>query len=231
MIRAMVDAATDLPDDLLAWIGATAGGEIVEVRRQARWRPTYFIDVAAPDVRTTVLKMARAPRHVIERSALLSTFNTEREALVLRALQGSEVRVPPYLGINADTGSLLMEKVEGSAQVHEVDRPRPTAHPRARLRGADRGPAPGRHRTHHARRRSRGPDVGRGRRARQLPRLRRDRSRHGAAQAARATPIRCWRSPAPGPTTGSRRSTGRRVSCRATAAPTSSCSPVTGSPR
>ncbi len=123
MIRAMVDAAAELPDDLRAWIAATAGGEVVEIRRQARWRPTYFIDVAAPDVQTTVLKMARAPRHVIERSALLSTFNTEREALVLRALQGSEVRVPPYLGIYADTGSLLMEKVEGSAQVHEVTDP------------------------------------------------------------------------------------------------------------
>jgi aminoglycoside phosphotransferase (APT) family kinase protein len=123
MLRGMPDATADLPDDLLAWIATTAGGEIVEVRRQARWRPTYFIDVAAPDVQTTVLKMARAPRHVIERSALLSTFNTEREALVLRALRDSEVRVPPCLGINADTGSLLMEKVEGSAQVHEVTDP------------------------------------------------------------------------------------------------------------
>ena len=50
-------------------------GDVVQVRRQARWRPNWFVDVDAPYVVTVVLKSARAPRHVIERSALLSTFN------------------------------------------------------------------------------------------------------------------------------------------------------------
>jgi aminoglycoside phosphotransferase (APT) family kinase protein len=123
MIRPVGTATAGLAEELVAWVAATAGGTVVDVRRQARWRPTYFIDVAAPAVETTVLKMARAPRHVIERSALLSTFNTEREALVLRGLQDSDVRVPPYLGIHSETAAMLMRKVDGSAQVHVVSDP------------------------------------------------------------------------------------------------------------
>jgi aminoglycoside phosphotransferase (APT) family kinase protein len=113
----------DLPETVLAWIGGAAGGSIREIRRQARWRPTYFVDVDAPGHDTLVLKMARAPRHVVERSALLRTFNTNREALLLRVLGESGLRVPPFVGYHEPTGSLLMDKVEGSAQVHAVDDP------------------------------------------------------------------------------------------------------------
>ena len=230
MIRVMLDVATDLPADLLAWIAVTAGGEIVDVRRQARWRPTYFIDVAAPAVQTTVLKMARAPRHVIERSALLSTFNTEREALVLRVLRGSDVRVPPYLGLDADTGSLLMEKVEGSAEVHEVSDPvqlrtlaRDFAEQIAALHRVDIGPVT---RVGDLAVQTSAEDVAL---ANFLAFAESDldtvlRKRPGYTDPLLAL-ARC------GPTPGSRRSTGRPVSCRATAAPISSCSPVTGSPR
>ena len=103
---------------------ATVGGTIVGVRRQARWRPTYFVDVEAPEVRSTVLKSARAPKRVIQRSALLSTFNSDREALVLEWLCGQELadlKVPPFLGFHDESGSLLMEKLDGSAQMHDVD--------------------------------------------------------------------------------------------------------------
>jgi aminoglycoside phosphotransferase len=58
---------------------------------------------------------------VIERSALLSTFNSNREAVILDLLQDQDVRVPPYLGFHEDTGALLMAKVEGSAQVHGLE--------------------------------------------------------------------------------------------------------------
>jgi aminoglycoside phosphotransferase (APT) family kinase protein len=117
----MAPADHDLPAELLGWVAECAGGPVVEVRRQARWRPTYFLDVDAPHHDTVVLKMARAPRHVIERSALLSTFNTGREALLLRVLAGSGVPVPPLVAFHEASGSLLMDKVDGSAQLHGVD--------------------------------------------------------------------------------------------------------------
>jgi aminoglycoside phosphotransferase (APT) family kinase protein len=117
----MDTAEHELSEELRSWIEASVGGTIREVRRQARWRPTYFIDVDAPSHDTVVLKMARAPKHVIERSALLRTFNTNREALMLRVLGGSDMRVPPFLGFHEPTGSLLMDKLDGSAQVHVVD--------------------------------------------------------------------------------------------------------------
>jgi hypothetical protein len=55
MIRPVGTATAGLAEELVAWVAATAGGIVVDVRRQARWRPTYFIDVAAPAVETTVL--------------------------------------------------------------------------------------------------------------------------------------------------------------------------------
>ena len=113
-----------LPDELTGWVEATVDGSIVDVRRQARWRPTWFIDVKAPEVSSTVLKSARAPKEIIRRSALLSTFNSDREALVLEWLGGQSLttlRVPPFLGFHDETGSLLMTKLEGSAQMHNVD--------------------------------------------------------------------------------------------------------------
>jgi aminoglycoside phosphotransferase (APT) family kinase protein len=112
-----------LPIEIVVWIERTIGGRVLEVRRQARWRPNYFIDVDAPGLDTVVLKSARAPRHVIQRSALLSTFNSNREAVVLELLQGKDVRVPPFLGFHEESGSLLMAKVDGSAQVHGLDDP------------------------------------------------------------------------------------------------------------
>jgi hypothetical protein len=52
---------------------------------------------------------------------LLSTFNSNREAVILELLQDQDVKVPPYLGYHEETGSLLMAKVEGSAQVHGLE--------------------------------------------------------------------------------------------------------------
>jgi aminoglycoside phosphotransferase (APT) family kinase protein len=116
-----MDAADDaLAPELVDWIKETVHGDVVGVRRQARWRPNWFVDVDAPGVETVVLKSARAPKHVIERSALLSTFNSHREAVILELLQGRDVKVPPFLGFHEDSGSLLMAKVEGSAQVHDL---------------------------------------------------------------------------------------------------------------
>ena len=112
---------TALSPSLTDWVRETVGAPILDIRRQSRWRPQYFIDVEGPTLRTVVLKQARAPRHVIERSALLSRFNTEREAIVLRALRDTGIRVPRYLGFHVETGSLLMSKVPGSAQLHTVD--------------------------------------------------------------------------------------------------------------
>jgi aminoglycoside phosphotransferase (APT) family kinase protein len=110
-----------LPEDLTAWIGERIGGRVLGVRRQARWRANYFVDVDAPGLSTVVVKSRRAPQHVIERSALLSTFNSRREAVILDLLQDHDVRVPPFLGFHDDTGSVLMAKVDGSAQLHGLD--------------------------------------------------------------------------------------------------------------
>ena len=50
-----------LSRELLEWIARTVGGRVVQIRRQARWRANYFVDVDAPGLETVVLKAARAP--------------------------------------------------------------------------------------------------------------------------------------------------------------------------
>ena len=214
-----------LSPELLEWIARTVGGRVVQVRRQARWRANYFVDVDAPGLETVVLKSARAPRHVIERSALLSTFNSHREAVMLELLQDQDVKVPPYLGFHDDSRSLLMAKVEGSAQVHGLE-------DREQMRRISRDFAEQLASLHRLAvddldltddlRIPTTPRNSRSATSCSTPRPTSTR----CSVAVPTSPIRCSRSPVPGSADVSLRSIGRRRWSRAIADPTSSSSPA-----
>ena len=196
-----------------------------QIRRQARWRANYFVDVDAPGLETFVAQGGGAPRHVIERSALLSTFNSHREAVMLELLQDHDVKVPPYLGFHDDSRSLLMVKVEGSAQVHALG-------DRERMRRISRDFAEELASLHRLAvddldvtgdlRIPRTAEDSRSATSWSMPRPISTR----CSVAAPTSPIRCSRSPAPGSADVSLRSIGRRRWCRAIADPTSSSSPA-----
>ena len=174
----------------------------------------------------------RAPRHVIERSALLSTFNSHREAVMLRAAPGPRregaalPRVPRRQRVAAHgegRGFGAGARTRGPSSS--------CAASRARLRGATRVAL---HRLDVGdldldRRPARSPADGRGARARQLPgsiaetdldTVLRRRPQLADPLLALARVL--------GPPTVSRRSIGRRRWSRAIADPTSSFSPAIG---
>jgi aminoglycoside phosphotransferase (APT) family kinase protein len=107
-----------------AWVEEVTGGRIVRARRMDRWRPNYFLDVAAAGSEISlVLKGPRVPRRVETRSRMLTGYGTRREAAALEAIQDSEIEVPVYHGYLPDAGALLIGRVPGS----EVLQPAPEA--------------------------------------------------------------------------------------------------------
>ena len=64
-----MDANADAPaDDVLAWIGEVAGGQVVSARRQGRWRPQWHLRLRTPagDERALFLRSARDPEQVAD---------------------------------------------------------------------------------------------------------------------------------------------------------------------
>jgi aminoglycoside phosphotransferase (APT) family kinase protein len=118
-----------LEADLAAWVMHAVGSRITGVRRLGRWRPTWFVDVEDSIAGShLLLKTPRAPQHIIDRSAMLRRFGVDREAAVIRALQGSPVPVAPFVAHDPARHLLLLGVVRGSGVVtalpNVVDRER-----------------------------------------------------------------------------------------------------------
>ena len=113
-----------LDGDLAAWVARAAGSRVTGARRLGRWRPTWFVEVQDSAAgQHLLLKTPRAPRHVTERSAMLRAFGVDREAQVIRALQGAPVPVAPFVAHDPDRSALLLGVVDGSGVVTSLPDP------------------------------------------------------------------------------------------------------------
>jgi aminoglycoside phosphotransferase (APT) family kinase protein len=107
-------------DALRRWIEETAGGRIAEARRQPTVREAWAIDVTAASGDTRALFLR------CDRGASFGTsaqYSLEREARVLAALQKTAVPVPRLLGFSREHGVILMERVAGRNDFHQIDDP------------------------------------------------------------------------------------------------------------
>lgn len=92
------------------WIGQTVGGEVVDVKRQARWRPAWFVDVRlSDDSRHTVY--LRCQRE--EELPWTSKLSIEREYRIMQVLGEHGIKVPRVLGFCPEPEGILMEAVPG----------------------------------------------------------------------------------------------------------------------
>ncbi len=104
-----------------AWIEQVCAAPLLGVRRLERWRPTWWIEVGreAPG-RQLVLKNARAPQHVTERSEMLRRFGIDREAAVLQVLSAHGMRVPRFVGHRQEAQQLLIGAMPGVAELQAI---------------------------------------------------------------------------------------------------------------
>jgi Phosphotransferase enzyme family len=110
-------------DTALAWAEDVVGGHIVERALQARWRPHWFLTIAAPDGRETkvMLRGFRNPGYLGPEGVTRAWLR--REAAALRTLQSTSVKVPRYYGYLEEYDWLLMEWVQGDELLTEVADP------------------------------------------------------------------------------------------------------------
>lgn len=98
-------------DRLTAFVEQLTGGAVVKVKRLARWRPAWFVDVQQAD---GLLRLhVRGDR----RSDVLPFPSLEREAGILRVLGAGGVPVPYVHGMCPDPWAIVMEAVPGVRDV------------------------------------------------------------------------------------------------------------------
>jgi len=103
---------------LFSWVESLVGGTIVGVRRQARWRPCWFIDLRteAGDVKSVYLRCQRE-----EGLPWTVKISVEREHRIMQVLQNNDVRIPRLLGFHPDPQAILMEVVPGRDRFDATD--------------------------------------------------------------------------------------------------------------
>lgn len=107
-------------DQARKWVEETLGGTIVSWRKDERWRPQYFADVRRKDGSeiSVLLRGWRVPG-VVD-TADNSRLRLEREAAVVKALEGLPVKSPRYYGYEPEGGWILMEAVPGDDLLTDV---------------------------------------------------------------------------------------------------------------
>ena len=112
----------ELPAQAVPWIEDVIGGQVTSIEQQGRWRPHFFVDVERDDGSIVPL-LVRFPRdpELIADSNFLSHFDIAREARVLSALQGKGLVLPKFYGFNQRIQAILMERVEGTNDLADLD--------------------------------------------------------------------------------------------------------------
>lgn len=104
-------------DRLTAFVEQLTGGAVVKVKRLARWRPAWFVDVQQDE---GLLRLhVRGDR----RSDVLPFPSLEREAGILRVLEAGGVPVPHVHGMCPDPLAIVMDAVPGIRDVTHCAEP------------------------------------------------------------------------------------------------------------
>ncbi len=119
--RSGVGAVERRTKEAFAWAESVTGGRIVSKRRQARWRPHWFleIDTGASEPLRVMLRGFRNPGYLNDEKGARASLATE--AGVIRSLQDSPVRVPRFCGFNDEISWLLMEWVPGTEMLTAIE--------------------------------------------------------------------------------------------------------------
>lgn len=100
------------------WVEERMNGSIVSVRRQARWRPCWFITLRLHDGLNKAVYL-RAQRE--ENLPWIKKLSLEREYKIHNVLQREGVAVPPLIDFLPDPGVVLMEVVTGRDRFDDRD--------------------------------------------------------------------------------------------------------------
>ena len=111
------EVASGLGPEVVNWIGDIAGGGDVRITPFGHHRPLWSIDVAQRD--RTVKLFAKSARDT--GSVLAPVYNLEREAAIIKALTELGVRTPAYVAFHDDAQLLLLERVPGRGDFHNLE--------------------------------------------------------------------------------------------------------------
>lgn len=108
----------ELSRDLSDWVSTASGATPVRAKRLAGGgsRLTILVDAERPDGSATplVLRLEGGGSHSG------TSFSLEREFHVYRALERQDVPVPKAYGLTPDGSALLLERIEGTADFHQM---------------------------------------------------------------------------------------------------------------
>lgn len=96
---------------MIAFVEQLIGGKAVKVRRQARWRPAWFVDIDRDG--TLVRLHVRGDRG----SDVLPFPSLQREADILTVLEAGGIPVPHVFGMCPDPEAIVMDAVVGKRDI------------------------------------------------------------------------------------------------------------------
>jgi len=96
---------------IAAWVEREMGGRVVDVERQARWRPAWTFDVVRGAERLPVY--FRGDRGLADHGV----YGLEREMAVLRVLEAEGIPVPHVHGFCESPRGIVMERCAGRANL------------------------------------------------------------------------------------------------------------------
>ncbi|MCW2621973.1 MAG: aminoglycoside phosphotransferase [Frankiales bacterium] len=112
------DTAATEEDRAAAFVQQLTGGRVVKIRRLARWRPAWFMDVQVGPDGTPPLKLhLRGDR----RSDVLPFPELQREAGILQVLEANGLPVPHVYGMCPDPEAIVMTAVPGIRDVTRLE--------------------------------------------------------------------------------------------------------------
>ena len=96
---------------MIAFVEQLIGGKAVKVRRQARWRPAWFVDIDRDGA--LVRLHVRGDRG----SDVLPFPSLQREADILQVLEAGGIPVPHVFGMCPDPEAIVMDAVVGKRDI------------------------------------------------------------------------------------------------------------------
>lgn len=100
-----------------AFVEELTGGKVVKLKRLARWRPAWFVDVERDGELLHLHLHLRGDR----RSDVLPFPSLQREADILRVLEDGGIPVPHVHGMCPDPEVIVMDAVPGRRDVTRLD--------------------------------------------------------------------------------------------------------------